>query len=65
MIFLTIKDSSGNEVKPSNQDPFDDIYLFVKIATTGKPGTECTYFYFDENDCGFSGLERDSEPIFS
>jgi hypothetical protein len=40
-------------------DPFDDIYLFVKIATTGKPGTECTYFYFDENDCGFSGLERD------
>lgn len=39
--------------------PFDEIFLFVKIATDGRPGTEVTRFTFDRDDSSFGGFLKD------
>ena len=39
-------------------EPFDDLYFFIKLATDGRPGTECIKLIFHQTDCSFNGLKR-------
>lgn len=53
--------------------PYDQLYLFLKLATDGRPGTEQTRFVFDRADSGFNGFSKpiggynpiDSEPTIN